>query len=106
MLVCVQLKREPLYYEQGQLQAVASGDGRWKLQLPHTYQTLGGRTGGHGGKPASYEKKTIDSPELYDLSRDPGETEDVAIANPDVVRRLLDLAETARTDLGDSLTGR
>ena len=37
------------YYEQNQLQAVVSGDGRWKLQLPHTYRSLAGHPGGHGG---------------------------------------------------------
>src|SRR6185369_8717982 len=39
------------YYEQNQLQAVMSGDGRWKLQLPHTYRSLGGKPGGQGGTP-------------------------------------------------------
>ena len=43
-----------------QLQAVTSGDGRWKLQLPHTYRTLGGRPGGHGGKPARYENRKLE----------------------------------------------
>ena len=27
------------YYEVNQLHAITSGDGRWKLQLPHTYRT-------------------------------------------------------------------
>ena len=39
------------YYGKNELQAVASGDGRWKLQLPHTYTTLAGRPGGRGGTP-------------------------------------------------------
>ncbi len=43
------------YYEQNQLQAVVSGDGRWKLQLPHTYRSLAGHPGGHGGIPAKYQ---------------------------------------------------
>ena len=30
------------YYEQSQLQAVVTGDGRWKLQLPHTFSSLAG----------------------------------------------------------------
>ncbi|WZO96662.1 sulfatase [Isosphaeraceae bacterium EP7] len=94
------------YYGKNELQAITSGDGRWKLQLPHTYQTLAGRPPGRDGKPARYEPKAIAAPELYDLKADPGETRDLAAANPDVVRHLLDLAERARVDLGDSLMDR
>jgi hypothetical protein len=43
---------------------------------------------------------------LYDLVADVGETTDVAADHPDVVARLQALAEKAREDLGDSLTGR
>lgn len=44
--------------------------------------------------------------ELYDLVADIGETRDVAAAHPGVVAELQDLAETARAELGDALTGR
>ena len=43
---------------------------------------------------------------LYDLEADIGETNNVAAAHPDVVKRLHGLAEKAREDLGDSLTNR
>ena len=39
------------YYHQGQLEAVVSGDGRWKLQLPHAFRTLAGRPGGRTESP-------------------------------------------------------
>ncbi len=95
------------YYEQNQLQAVVSGDGRWKLQLPHTYRSLAGLPGGHGGAPAKYQQVKIDRPELYDLASDPGEKTDIASAKPrDTVKRLLAIAEQARVELGDSLTKR
>ena len=94
------------YYEQNQLQAVVSGDGRWKLQLPHTYRSLAGHPGGHGGEPAKYQQIKIDQPELYDLASDPGETSDIAARHPDIVKQLLAVAEQARVDLGDSLTER
>ncbi len=94
------------YYEQNQLQAVVSGDGRWKLQLPHTYRTLAGHAGGHGGIPVKYEQRKIAQPELYDLVDDRGETTDVASRQPDIVKRLLAVAERARDELGDSLTKR
>src|SRR4029077_4651963 len=50
------------YFESNQLQAVVSGDGRWKLQLPHTYNTLGGHPGGHGGLPAPSESRQHKKP--------------------------------------------
>jgi hypothetical protein len=43
---------------------------------------------------------------LYNLEDDIGETRDVSAQHPDVVERLLKLAEEARADLGDSLTKR
>jgi len=91
------------YYENNQLQAVTSGDGRWKLQLPHTYRTLADRPGGKDGIPAKYQQAKILTPELFDLRNDPGETKDVASAQPEVVARLLAFAEKTRADLGDSL---
>lgn len=94
------------YYETSQLQAVTSGDGRWKLQLPHTFRTLGSHPGGTNGIPAKYEQVKMEAPALYDLKADLGETTDVAAQNPEVVQRLLALAEQARSDLGDTLTNR
>lgn len=91
------------YYENNQLQAVTSGDGRWKLQLPHTYRTLTDRLGGKDGIPAKYQQAKILTPELFDLRNDPGETKDAASAQPEVVARLLAFAETTRANLGDSL---
>jgi arylsulfatase A len=94
------------YYERNQLQAVASGDGLWKLQLPHTYRSLAGHSGGHGGSPAKYHEVKILMPELYDLANDRGESTDVASKHPEIVSRLLAVAERARKELGDSLTKR
>jgi arylsulfatase len=93
----------PCYYEVGQLQAVLAG--RWKLYLPHKYRSLAGKPGGSGGKPVPYEQLDTGT-ELYDLETDLGETKDVAADHPEVVQRLLVLAEAARDDLGDSLTKR
>jgi hypothetical protein len=43
---------------------------------------------------------------LYNVKTDLGETSDVAAAHPEIVKQLLELAEQARADLGDSLTKR
>lgn len=94
------------YYENNQLQAVWRGDGRWKLQLPHTFRTLGGRPGGTNNIPARYEQRKIEQPQLYDLQAEISEMSNVADQNPKIVRRLLAVAEAAREDLGDSLTKR
>jgi arylsulfatase len=95
-----------LWYAQNELQAVVTGDGRWKLVLPHRYRTLAGRPGGRDGVPAKYENTTTTEPQLYDLQTDVGEKSDVAAANPEIVKRLLAFAEKCREDLGDSLTKR
>jgi arylsulfatase len=94
------------YFEVNQLQAVVSGDGRWKLQLPHTYRTLAGHPGGHDGLPAPYEQRRVESPELYDLVNDLSETADVAARHPRILKRLQAEAEKARAELGDALTHR
>ncbi len=92
-----------VYYNVGELQAVMAGP--WKLFLPHRSQTLGGMPGGTNGTPAPYRPMRVGL-ELYHLGRDPGETTDVAGANPGVVRDLLLHAEAAREELGDGLTRR
>jgi arylsulfatase A-like enzyme len=94
------------YYHQNELQAVSTGDGRWKLVLPHTYRTLAGKPGGKDGRPAAYASRRITAPELYDLANDVGEAADVAAQQPEVVGRLLAFAEKMRVELGDSLTER
>jgi arylsulfatase len=94
------------YYAQNELQAVVSGDGRWKLQLPHTYHTLGGRSGGRDGKPVKYESRTLEKAELYDLQSDIGEKTNVLDEHKDVVDGLEAFAEKMRGELGDALTKR
>ncbi len=91
------------YYENNQLQAVTTGDGQWKLQLPHTYRTLGGRPGGTNGIPAKYEQRHLEAPELYDLAAEVSETTNQADNHPELVLRLMSIAAQAREELGDSL---
>jgi arylsulfatase A-like enzyme/predicted neuraminidase len=92
------------YYAQGELQAVRGG--RWKLILPHTYRTMDGQPTGADGRPGRYRQVRIEKPELYDLDADVNETTDLAATHPEVVKKLLGLAEAVRADLGDALTKR
>ncbi len=94
------------YYENNQLQSVVTGDGRWKLQLPHTYRSLAGRPGGRGGMPVGYEQIGLKQSELYDLNNDIGEASNVAGIHSETVQVLEGEAAKARAELGDSLTQR
>jgi arylsulfatase A-like enzyme len=92
---------DALYFYWGQeLQAVRSG--RWKLHLPHDYDI---HTPGNGGGRGKVSRQRIEL-SLFNLETDIGETTNVADQYPDVVNRLMKYVERARTDLGDSLTGR
>jgi arylsulfatase A len=92
------------YYEQNQLQAITSGDGRWKLQLPHTYRSLPTDTPkATGGIPVNYKPVKIEQPELYDLYGDLSESKNVASQNPVEVELLQKHAATIRAELGDTL---
>lgn len=76
------------YYQMDQLQAVRSG--RWKLHLPLK------------PKKRNWGQPEPEAPlQLFDLKSDIGEKRDVSDDHPDVVSRLMALAEEAREDLGD-----
>lgn len=97
-----ELKDRPLYfYWDLGLEAVRSG--RWKLHLPHAYRSLEGEPG-RDGRPAPYVQKRT-SLALYDLASDPREVDEISARHPDVMEKMLSLAQKAREDLGDSLTG-
>jgi arylsulfatase A-like enzyme len=89
------------YYWNNELQAVRRGP--WKLHFPHEYRALA--EPGADGRPGRYETRRIGR-ELFDLAHDPGESADMAGAHPEIVAELERLAEAARADLGDTLTGR
>lgn len=76
------------YYYMEQLQAVRAG--KWKLYLPLEARWV------------DFRGTTKPSPALlYDLEKDPAEQVNLAEQHPEVVQRLLELAEKARDDLGD-----
>ena len=72
------------YYSTDSLQAVRSG--KWKLIV------------------VEQEGRKVDklqTPKLYDLEADIGETTDLAAQNPDVVKQLMGHIEKCREDLGE-----
>ncbi len=91
-----------IYYHQNELQCIIADD--WKLVLPHQYRTMAGKTGGSDGTPINYNNKTTTTPELYHLASDIGEQKDVSATNPEVMTKLLAIAEKTRGELGDKLT--
>jgi arylsulfatase len=47
----------------------------------------------------------VDSLELYNMMRDPGEEYNVAMMYPEIVEELLQVGENARAELGDLNVG-
>ena len=84
------------YYSGNRLNAVRSGP--WKLKFQTTLQ-----------EETEYGKienpQTPIEPKLFNLLVDPGEQKSVLKDHPDVVKRLTELADGARKDLGDERAG-
>ena len=72
---------------------VVSGDGKWKLHLPHDYRTL--VEAGNDGEPGRYETAHIGL-SLFDMENDPYETTNVIDEYPEVAQELKVLAEKHR----------
>jgi len=93
---------DALYFYWGkELHAVRRG--RWKLHLPHPYRHL--EEAGRDGRPGRETQQKIDLA-LFDLDKDPGESNNVANRHPEVIKELMKVVEQAREDLGDALAGR
>ena len=73
---------EFFYYKQNSLEAVRSGN--WKLHV---------------------RKADEEVNELYDLSQDVGETNNLFDKEPEVVARLMSRLDACRQDMGDEATG-
>ena len=71
-------------------EGVVSGDGKWKLHLPHSYRTLA--EAGKDGKPGRYTQAFIEL-SLFDMVNDPYETTNVIDRYPEVAARLQAHAE-------------
>jgi arylsulfatase A len=71
-------------------EGVISGNGRWKLHLPHNYRTL--VTPGKDGMPGKYRQAKIEL-SLFDMENDPYETKNVLDEYPEVAEKLKKYAE-------------
>jgi arylsulfatase A-like enzyme len=90
------------YYQTNALEAVQRDF--WKLVLPHSGRTYRNYKPGTDGWPGPTGTEKIETAQLYDLRRDPGEWYDVSKWYPEKVKELEVLTEKARADLGDDLT--
>jgi len=79
-------------------EGVISGDGRWKLHLPHSYRTL--VYAGNDGNPGEYRQAEIGL-SLFDMEADPYEKENVLSKFPDVAKRMQGFAEEHRRQFYD-----
>ncbi len=59
---------------------------------------------GTNGVPVPYAHRKIQAEELDDLIHDIGETTNVSMQHPDIMKQLEDEVEKSRADLGDGLT--
>jgi hypothetical protein len=87
------------YYIRTHLQAVRRS--RWKLILPRPEHPLWLAPFSPNTHIAPWDDVGVEKPILYDLERDIGEHRDVAEAHPAVVKALLQLADEARSEIGD-----
>ncbi len=71
-------------------EGVMSGNGRWKLHLPHAYRTL--EKAGLDGFAGKYATAKIDTA-LFNMDSDPYETTNVIKEFPDIAAELILLAE-------------
>ena len=86
------------FYVQNHLQAVRAGD--WKLVLPRPVQPPWLLQDWNRYIEAK-DVIAVEKPMLFSYSADIGEQRDIAAEHPEVVTRLLKLAEWARSDIGD-----
>jgi arylsulfatase A len=74
-------------------EGVISGDGKWKLHLPHAYRVVD--VVGNDGAAGKYRQEKIGL-SLFDMENDPYETTNVLDKYPDVAARMQGFAERHR----------
>lgn len=91
-----------IYYNRNELQALVMDE--WKLYFPHKYRVIApGQEFRDDGFPLKYTMADLPEMELYHIPTDPSETNNVIHLNPDILNKMMELAKTAREDMGDAL---
>ena len=75
-----------------EFQAILSGDGKWKLHLPHNYRTMTDIKG-KDGTPGKYDYSAKIELSLFDMENDPYETKNVILDHPEIAEQLMQFAE-------------
>ncbi|WP_346858142.1 sulfatase [uncultured Draconibacterium sp.] len=73
-------------------EAVMSGDGKWKLHLPHNYRTMT-EIEGKDGMPGKYDYTAKIELSLFDMVNDPFETTNVISKYPEIAKKLQGFVE-------------
>lgn len=89
------------FYYGGELHAVRVGD--WKLHVPHKWRRV--VTKGKDGQPGRQDYPKIEL-SLFNLKNDIGESNNLVEEHPEVVEKLMQVVEQARSELGDRITKR
>lgn len=92
------------YYRVNELHSIRMNE--WKIHFSRSYRSLNGRTGGVDGIPVKYEMNIIEQNELYNLKNDPRELYNVYNEFPEIAKKMEELGERARNELGDNLSGK
>lgn len=71
-------------------EGIMSGDGKWKLHLPHNYRSL--IFPGKDGQPGKFEQKQIEL-SLFDMENDPMESTNVIEKYPEVAEKMMQFAD-------------
>jgi arylsulfatase A-like enzyme len=71
-------------------EGVMSGDGKWKLHLPHSYRTLDFPA--NGGMAGKYKQARIDTA-LFNMETDPYESTNVLKEHPEIAKKMILIAE-------------
>lgn len=94
--------RRTIYYYHNRNHLIAVRHDNWKLVLPHTFRSYATAPGndGIGGPRIATD---VETPELYDMIRDPGEDYNVIDLYPEKAEEIMKIVADARNDLGDLL---
>ncbi len=96
--------RETILYYHGRNNLNGVRKGNWKLVLPHIYRSYNTKPGqdGYGGRRI---EMTVETPELYNMIRDPGEQYNVIEYHTEKAEELMEVVNQARETLGDLNVG-